>query len=206
MVEEKLTDKILIMLEALIEKNDKKAYWLIGIFSVVVFVAVSVLTKLKLNVDLGFDVHLFALFNAITNATIAVLLVAALMVVKKGNYQLHKQLMMTALILSVLFLVSYIAHHLFAGEARFGDTNHDGIVSEEEKIAVGGMRYAYLIILITHIFLAGIILPFILFTAYRALTAEFATHKKLAKITWPLWLYVAITGPIVYWMIKPYYL
>jgi len=194
------------MLEALIVKNDKKAYWLIGIFSVVVFVAVSVLTKLKLNLDLGFDVHLFALFNAITNATIAVLLVAALMVVKKGHYQLHKQLMMTALILSVLFLVSYIAHHLFAGEARFGDTNHDGIVSEEEKAAVGGIRFVYLIILITHIFLAGIILPFILFTAYSALTAEFATHKKLAKITWPLWLYVAITGPIVYWMIKPYYL
>lgn len=206
MEEEKSTDKKIIMLEAVIEKNDKKAYWLIGIFSVVVFVAVSVLTKLKLNVDLGFDVHLFALFNAITNATIAVLLVAALMVVKKGNQLLHKQLMMTALILSVLFLVSYIAHHLFAGEARFGDSNHDGIVSDDEKAAVGGMRIVYLLILITHIFLAGIILPFILFTAYRALTAEFATHKKLAKITWPLWLYVAITGPIVYWMIKPYYL
>lgn len=194
------------MLQATIEKNDKKAYWLIGVFSVVVFTAVSVLTKLKLNVDLGFDVHLFAMFNAFTNATIAVLLIAALMVVKKGNYQLHKQLMMGALILSVLFLVSYIAHHLFAGEARFGDSNHDGIVSDDEKAAVGSFRYIYLIILITHIFLAGIILPFILFTAYRALTAEFAIHKRIAKITWPLWLYVAITGPIVYWMIKPYYL
>jgi putative membrane protein len=193
------------MLQASIEKNDKKAYWLIGIFSVVVFTAVSVLPKLKLNVDLGFDVHLFALFNAVTNATIAVLLIAALMVVKKGNYQLHKQLMMGALILSVLFLVSYIAHHLFAGEARFGDSNHDGIVSEDEKVAAGAVRYVYFLILITHIFLAAIILPFILFTAYRALTAEFAAHKKLAKITWPLWLYVAITGPVVYWMIKPYY-
>jgi putative membrane protein len=193
------------MLQASIEKNDKKAYWLIGIFSVVVFTAVSVLPKLKLNVDLGFDVHLFALFNAVTNATIAVLLIAALMVVKKGNYQLHKQLMMGALILSVLFLVSYIAHHLFAGEARFGDSNHDGIVSEDEKVAAGAVRYLYFLILITHIFLAAIILPFILFTAYRALTAEFAAHKKLAKITWPLWLYVAITGPVVYWMIKPYY-
>ncbi|MEI8075214.1 MAG: DUF420 domain-containing protein [Bacteroidota bacterium] len=194
------------MLQAVIEKNDKKAYWLIGIFSVVVFVAVSVLTKVKLHVDLGFDVHVFALFNALTNATIAVLLVAALLAVKKGNYQLHKQLMMGALILSVLFLVSYIAHHLLAGEARFGDSNHDGIVSEDEKAAVGGIRFVYYLILSTHIFLAGIILPFILYTAYRALTAEFATHKKIAKITWPLWLYVAISGPIVYWMIKPYYL
>jgi len=194
------------MLAASITKNDKKAYWLIGIFSVVVFIAVSVLTKIKLEVDLGFDVHLFALFNAIINATIAILLIAALAVVKKGNYQLHKKLMMEALILSILFLVSYIAHHLFAGEAKFGDINHDGIVSEEEKTLIGGIRFVYYIILSTHIFLATIILPFILYTAYRALTAEFALHKKIAKITWPLWLYVAITGPIVYWMIKPYYL
>lgn len=193
------------MLEASITKNDKKAYWLIGIFSVVVFLAVSVLTKIKINVDLGFDVHIFAAFNAFVNATIAVLLVAALVAVKNAKYQLHKQLMMAALILSVLFLVSYIAHHLLAGEAKFGDADHDGIVTDAEKAAVGAVRTIYFIILITHIILAAIILPFILFTAYRALTAEFPLHKKLAKITWPLWFYVAVTGPIVYWMIKPFY-
>lgn len=193
------------MLQASISKNDKKAYWLIGIFSVVVFLAVSVLTKIKLNVDLGFDVHIFAAFNAFVNATIAVLLVAALVAVKNAKYQLHKQLMMAALILSILFLVSYIAHHLLAGEAKFGDADHDGIVTDAEKAAVGAVRTIYFIILITHIILAAIILPFILFTAYRALTAEFPLHKKLAKITWPLWFYVAVTGPIVYWMIKPFY-
>ena len=193
------------MLQASITKNDKKAYWLIGIFSVVVFLAVSVLTKIKLNVDLGFDVHLFAAFNAFVNATIAVLLVAALIAVKNGKYLLHKQIMMAALVLSVLFLVSYIAHHLLAGEAKFGDADHDGIVTDAEKAAVGGIRTIYFIILITHIILAAVILPFILFTAYRALTAEFPLHKKLAKITWPLWFYVAVTGPIVYWMIKPFY-
>jgi putative membrane protein len=193
------------MLQASISKNDKKAYWLIGIFSVVVFLAVSVLTKIKLNVDLGFDVHIFAAFNAFVNATIAVLLAAALVAVKNAKYQLHKQLMMAALVLSVLFLVSYIAHHLLAGEAKFGDADHDGIVTDAEKAAVGAVRTIYFIILITHIILAAIILPFILFTAYRALTAEFPLHKKLAKITWPLWFYVAVTGPIVYWMIKPFY-
>jgi len=193
------------MLQASITKNDKKAYWLIGIFSVVVFLAVSVLTKIKLNVDLGFDVHLFAAFNAFVNATIAVLLVAALVAVKNGKYLLHKQIMMAALVLSILFLVSYIAHHLLAGEAKFGDADHDGIVTDAEKAAVGGVRTIYFIILITHIILAAVILPFILFTAYRALTAEFPLHKKLAKITWPLWFYVAVTGPIVYWMIKPFY-
>jgi putative membrane protein len=193
------------MIKASIEKNDKMASWLIGIFSVVVFTVVVILGKVKLDVDLGFDVHLFAMANAFINATIAVLLVAALVAVKQKNYLLHKQLMMTALVLSVLFLLSYIAHHLFAGEAKFGDTNHDGLVSDAEKLAVGGIRLIYFVILITHIFLAAIILPFILFTAYRALTAEFPAHKKLAKITWPLWMYVAVTGPIVYWKISPYY-
>jgi len=193
------------MLQAFILKNDKLAKWLIGIFSVVVFTVVVLLSKFKLDVDLGFDVHLFAMANAFINATIAVLLVAALVAVKQKNYLLHKQLMMTALVLSVLFLLSYIAHHLFAGEAKFGDTNHDGLVSDAEKLAVEGTRLIYFVILITHIFLAAIILPFILFTAYRALTAEFPAHKKLAKITWPLWMYVAVTGPIVYWMISPYY-
>lgn len=193
------------MLAATIEKNDKKAAWLIGIFSVVVFTVVVLLGKIKLDLQLGFDVHIFAMANAFINATIAILLVAALVAVKQQNYILHKQLMMTALILSVLFLVSYIAHHLLAGEAKFGDANHDGVVSEIEKAAVGSTRLAYYILLATHIFLAAIILPFILFTAYRALTAEFPAHKKLAKITWPLWLYVAITGPLVYWFISPYY-
>lgn len=193
------------MLPPALQKNDKQAYWLIGIFSVVVFSVGVALSRIQLNVKLGFDVHIFAAANAIINALIAVLLVAALVAVKNGKYQLHKQLMMTALVFSVIFLVSYIIHHLLAGEAKFGDSNHDGQVDASELLAVGKMRMVYFIILITHIFLAAVILPFILFTAYRALTAEYALHKKLAKITWPLWLYVAVTGPIVYWMIHPYY-
>lgn len=193
------------MLPASLTKNDKKAYWLIGIFSVVVFSVVVLLGKIQLEVDLGFDVHIFATANAFINAAIAVLLVAALWAVKNKQYALHKQLMLAALVLSVLFLVSYIAHHLLAGEAKFGDSNHDGQVDAQELLAVGNTRLIYFIILLTHIFLAAVILPFILFTAYRALTAEYSLHKKLAKITWPLWLYVAVTGPVVYWMIHPYY-
>lgn len=193
------------MLQASIKKNDKQAKWLIGIFSVVVFVVVILLGRFKLEVNVGFDVHIFATINAFVNGLIAVLLVFALVAVKNGNYLLHKRFMMTALVLSIIFLVSYIAHHLLAGEAKFGDTNHDGIVSNAEKSAVGYIRLVYYIILSTHIFLAVIILPFILFTTYRALVAEFAIHKKLARITWPLWLYVAVTGPVVYFMISPYY-
>ncbi len=193
------------MLEPSIAKNDKKAKWIIGIFSVTVFTAILMLSRFKLEVDLGFNVHVFATINAIINSVVAVLLVAALLAVKNQKYSLHMQLMMTALILSLFFLVFYIAHHLLAGETRFGDSNHDGIVSDAEKTAVGNLRTLYFIILGTHIFLAAIILPFILFTAYRALTAEFVLHKKLARITWPLWFYVAVTGPVVYLMIKPYY-
>lgn len=193
------------MLPASLQKNDSKARILIAVFSVVVFVAVVALSRIRIQADLGFDIHLFAKANAVINSVIALLLVAALVAVKNGRYRLHRQMMMAALVLSILFLVSYIAHHLFAGDTRFGDINHDGLLDEAEKAATGSMRYLYMAVLVTHIFLAALILPFILFTAYRALTAEYPAHKKLAKITWPLWLYVAVTGPVVYLMISPYY-
>lgn len=193
------------MLAPVLEKNDKKAWWLIGIVSVVVFVAVAVLSRVKLDVNLGFDVHLFAAANAVINSMVTVLLIAGLIAAKRRNFIIHKKIMITAMILSILFLVSYICHHLFAGETRFGDLDHDGIITDAEKAAAGGLRTFYYIILGTHIPLAGIILPFILFTAYRGLTAEFPRHRKLARITWPIWLYVAFTGVLVYLLISPYY-
>lgn len=195
------------MLQASWKKNDKKARSLIIIFSVIVFAAVSVLGKYNLagKVDLPFDVHLFALANAIINATVALLLLVGLLVVKQKNYLLHKRIMLTAMFLSVLFLVSYICHHLFAGEAIYGETDGVKGLSDAERIAAGGLRTLYLLILITHIPLAGLALPFILFAAYRALTGEYEKHKKLVRIIWPVWFYVAVTGVIVYVMISPYY-
>jgi putative membrane protein len=193
------------MLQAVWNKNDNKAKKLIYLFSGVVFAAILLLSRVKLNVNLGFDVHLFAKANAIINSCVAVLLLIALVAIKAKKYTLHKNLMITAMLLSILFLVSYICHHLFAGETRFGDVNNDGIISELEKAAAGSSRIIYYIILGTHIPLAGIILPFILFSAYRALTGEFDKHKKLVRITWPVWFYVAVTGVVVYWMISPYY-
>lgn len=193
------------MLNAAWKKNDKKAKWLIFSFSAIVFAAVVALGRVKLDVQVGFDVHIFAAINAVINSMVAVLLLAALVAVKSRKYQLHKQLMLAAMVLSILFLVSYICHHLLAGETRFGDVNHDGLVDEVEKAAVSSSRMIYYIILGTHIPLAGIILPFILFSAYRALTGEFDKHKKLVRITWPVWFYVAVTGVVVYLMISPYY-
>lgn len=188
-----------------IEKNDRKARVLIFSFSAIVFIAVTVLERITLNVNLGFDPHLLALVNAIINSIVSVLLVAGLIAAKKGSYQTHRKIMIAAIILSMIFLVTYIAHHLFAGSTWYGDTDKNGIVTEAEKAAAGASRTIYFFILGTHILLAGISLPFILFTAYRALINENARHRKIAKITWPMWFYVAVTGPIVYLMISQYH-
>ncbi len=193
------------MLTPVLKKNDKQAKLLIGIFSAIVFVAVTFLSKFTLNVALPFDKHIFALMNALLNTGVCLLLIIALVAVKMKNFQFHKSVMLTAMLLSVLFLVTYIAHHLFAGEARFGDANFDGVVSPDEAALVGNTRAFYLILLTTHIILAATSLPFILFTAYRGLTGEYEDHKRKAKRMWPIWFYVAATGPLVYWMIKPYY-
>ncbi len=180
------------MLSPVLKKNDKQARVLILAVSFVVFAAVVVLSKFKLALNLPFNVHILALFNAVINFTVSVLLVAALVAVKKKNFVAHKNLMMGAIVLSVLFLVSYIGHHLLAVETKFGGS--------------GTVRSVYFFILATHITLATVILPFILFTAYRALISEFPKHKKLAKYTFPLWLYVSITGVLVFLFISPYYL
>lgn len=186
-------------------KNDKRAKTFIWSVSIIVFLAIAVLSKLKLNVDLGFNPHVFAMANAVINSAVTILLLLGLWSIKTKKYLLHKKIMITAIILSTLFLVSYICHHLFAGETKFGDIDHNGIVSADEKTLAGNLRIVYYFILGTHIPLAGIILPFILFTAYRALTGEYLNHKKLARITFPIWLYVAITGVVVYFMISRYY-
>ena len=188
-----------------LKKNDKLARVLIFSFSAIVFAVVSVLGKIQLDVQPDFDIHIFAKANALINTAVAVLLVAGIVTAKQGRYTTHRNIMLGAMFLSIFFLLSYIAHHLLAGEARFGDTDHNGVVSEAEKLAAGSVRIFYFILLGTHILLAGLVLPFILFTAYRGLTNERPAHRKLAKITWPIWFYVAVTGPIVYLMISPYY-
>jgi putative membrane protein len=182
------------MLTPVLKKNDRQARLLIWIVSFVVFGAVTFLTNFKplTGLSLGFNVHLLALCNAVINATVSILLVWALVAVKNKKYELHKRLMLVAIVLSALFLITYIGHHLLASETKFGGPHNT-------------FYYFYLFILITHIFLATIILPFILFTAYRSLTGEYEKHKKLAKYTWPLWLYVSITGVLVYLLISPYY-
>jgi putative membrane protein len=179
------------MLSPALKKNDRNARLLIFTVSFVVFAAVVILSKVKLEVDLGFNIHIFATINAVINSLVSVLLVAAMVAIRKKQYLMHRNLMLAAMLLSVLFLVSYISHHLLSGDTKYGGD--------------GTLRYVYFFILITHIFLAAIILPFILYTAYHALTGDFQKHKKLSRYTWPLWLYVSVTGVLVYLFISPYY-
>lgn len=179
------------MLQASIQKNDKLAYRVIGVVSVVVFLVVAALPKLYLGVTLPFDPHIFAKANAIINSTVSVLLIVGFILVRQKKYLLHKRVMLTAIALSGLFLVSYIAHHLFALETKFG--------------GIGSIRYFYFFILITHIILAAVILPFILYTSYQSLSGQYAKHKRIVRYTFPLWLYVSITGVLVYLLISPYY-
>ncbi len=179
------------MLAPVWTKNDKKANWLILTFSVIVFLLVTALGRVSLNVDLGFSPHIFAKINAYINSAVAVFLVIALIAVKQKKYILHRNSMLIAMVLSILFLLSYVAHHLFTEPTSFPEP--------------GISKTIYYILLGTHIPLAGLILPFILYTAYRGLTGEWVKHRKLARITWPIWFYVAITGVIIYIMISPYY-
>ncbi|MGN6341979.1 MAG: DUF420 domain-containing protein [Ginsengibacter sp.] len=191
--------------DPVLNKNEKNARILIWSVSVIVFLGIAGLSGIHLDYQLSFDPHLFAAFNAIANSLVAILLIAGLVSVKRKNYRLHKKIMLAAIVISVLFLISYVCHHLLSGESKFGDLNHDGILSAEEKAQAGPLRYLYYFILLTHIPLAGIFLPFILFTAYRALSGDYQKHKKIARITWPIWLYVAITGVAIYVLISPYY-
>ncbi|WP_299147581.1 DUF420 domain-containing protein [uncultured Dokdonia sp.] len=172
----------------------KKKYrnWII-ILSVVIPVAVAVLFTIKLK-DFGLDVEPLTFLPPIyagINGLTALVLILAVRAIKNGNRATHERLMKTAIGLSVLFLLMYVAYHMTSDSTSYGGE--------------GFIRYVYFFILITHIALSIIIIPLVLFTYVRALAERFDKHKKLARITYPIWLYVAITGVIVYLMISPYY-
>lgn len=177
--------------KAVIQRNDSLARWLIIAVSAVVFIAVVALRQDAVKINPGFDAHIFARVNAVINFMVSILLITGYILVRNKKYMAHKNVMLTSIVLSTLFLVSYIAHHLLAPETHFG--------------GMGPIRYFYFFILITHICLAAIILPFILFTSYQSLSGDFKKHKKIARITFPIWLYVSVTGVLVYLLISPYY-
>ena len=174
-------------------KSMKKYNKWIVILSIVIPLVVAILFGVNLR-ELGFNVEpltflppIYATINGIT----AVLLLIAVWAIKNKKIVLHKKLMTTAIGCSVAFLVMYVAYHMTSDSTKFGG---DGVI-----------KYIYYFILITHILLSIVIIPFVLITYVRAITNDFEKHKKIAKITFPLWLYVAITGVVIYIMISPYY-
>ena len=173
--------------------KEKKYKKIITVLSILIPLAVAALFGVNLR-KLGFDVEplrflppIYATVNGIT----AILLIAAVIAIKKGNKKLHEKLNTTAIAFSVAFLVMYVAYHRTSDSTKFGGE--------------GAIKYVYFFILITHIFLSIAVIPFVLLTYMKAKLTKFSEHKKIAKITFPLWLYVAITGVVVYLMISPYY-
>jgi putative membrane protein len=179
------------------EQNNSQAekkynIWII-ILSVVIPIVVAILFGVNLR-EMGFDVKpltflppIYASINAVT----ALVLVLAFIAIQNKKIALHKKLMQFAILLSLAFLVMYVAYHMTSDSTKYGG---EGVI-----------KYAYYFILITHVLLSIVVIPFVLITYVRAITNNIERHKKIAKITFPLWLYVAITGVVVYIMISPYY-
>ena len=140
------------------------------------------------------------------NTLTALILVAALVSIRNGEVQWHRRFMFAALFMGVLFLASYLIYHSSVASVKFGDLDHDGFVSDAEKAEAGINRIFYLLLLASHILLSILVVPFVLMAFYFALTDQIARHKKMVKYTYPVWMYVSITGVIVYFMIRPYYL
>ena len=172
---------------------EKKFSKFIVIVSILIPVVVAILFSVKLK-DFGYNVEplsflppIYAAINGIT----AVVLVAGVSAIKNGKRILHERLMTTAIALSVAFLVMYVAYHMTSDSTKFGGE--------------GFIKMVYFFILISHILLSIAVIPLVLITYVRALAERFDRHKKIAKITFPIWLYVAVTGVVVYLMISPYY-
>ena len=175
------------------------------VLSAVVIVLVGLMRQFKIPIPESVDLTFLPAVNAVINGLTAVALLVSLYFIRRRQYVSHRNTNYVALGLSVAFLLCYVAYHFTTTEVIYGDLNLDGTLSAAESAAVAGTRTIYLVILLSHIFLAGILLPFILFTFIRAYTGQYARHKKMARYVWPLWFYVAVTGPIVYLMLAPYY-
>ncbi len=173
------------------EELSKKLRLAAWILSAAVLLLVVVMQKVKLPLPDGWSTTFLPPIHAGINAVAAVVLLVSVIFIKLGNVRMHRATMVFAMFLSVLFLLSYVAYHMTNDPTRFPPD--------------APMRGLYLILLITHILAAAVSLPFILFTFIAGWTNHFARHRKLARWVFPLWLYVAVTGPVCYWMLKPYY-
>jgi putative membrane protein len=189
-------------MELMDQSKAARAKKLIIALSVVIPLAVAALFKIKIgNYNLTVLPSIYATINALT----AIVLLGALRAVKSKKIELHRSLIRFALLLSSLFLVLYVVYHMTSDSTMYGDTNHSGSLDILEKAKVGATAYLYYVLLISHIMLSVAVIPVVLFTYLFAWQGNFDKHKKWTKIAFPIWLYVAVSGVIVYFMISPYY-
>lgn len=170
--------------------------------SIAVPTVVAILFNVSIEgVDLSFLPPVYAGINGLT----AILLVLAVIMIKKGNKAAHQKLMTFSVILSVLFLLCYVAYHMTSESTIYGDIDHNGIRDAQEAASIGSSYFIYAFLLLTHILLSLIVLPLVLMTYLKGWSNNLESHRKWAKITFPIWLYVAVTGVVVYFMISPFY-
>ncbi len=185
--------------------TDKFFLRLVWVVTAVVLLVVIVLKIVPAPSTVPSFLYVFPHIIGGINATCSVLLIVSLIFIKNKNIQAHKVTNVITFILSAIFLIFYIIFHLYVKDTKFGDADHNGVLSAAEAAAAGGLRYVYYVILITHILLAAIVLPLILVSFFRGFNMQIERHKKIVRWAYPVWLYVAVTGVIVYLMISPYY-
>ena len=186
--------------------NNKSLKLIIIIICVIVPLLVGCLYLLPEDIkEMGIDTSFLPPLNAIINSLTAGLLVFAVIAVKNKQIEMHKKLMFSALGLGAIFLLSYVAYHATTMSVKYGDIDHNGILSDFEYSLISSSATFYYILLISHIFLSIVVLPFVLFAVYFALTDNSPRHKNIVRFAFPVWLYVSVTGVIVYFMISPYY-
>ncbi|MCX7606887.1 MAG: DUF420 domain-containing protein [Bacteroidia bacterium] len=175
------------MLLGLSEKGIRRLIWGVSIGIPVVVVILLSLPR----IDIGVDTRFIPKLNALINTSVTILLGVGYFLIRRGQREAHKKVMLVAFALSVLFLVSYVVYHLTHEEVRFG--------------GAGWIKGVYLFVLITHIGLSVFVVPLALFTLYPALSRRFSHHRRIARWTFPIWLYVSVTGVLVYLFLSPYY-
>ena len=189
------------------ERADSKYYLrIIYLISGLIPLVVAFLIFFPAKIELSATwIKLLPGLHAIINSLTVLVLGGALVAIRKKNIKLHRQLMFSALLLGVLFLVSYVLYHSSVESVKFGDVDHNGELSPGELEAAGSSRMIYLLVLASHILLSILVVPFVLLAFYYALTDQIDRHRRMVKFTFPVWMYVSITGVIVYFLIKPYY-
>ena len=189
------------------EPTDNKIYLRI-IYSISILIPLVVALLIFFPARLSFAgdwVKLLPGVHAAINSLTVLTLSAALFSVRKRNIRMHRRFMFASLSLGVLFLLSYVLYHSGVDSVKFGDLDHNGVISDAELAEAGNSRVVYLVILASHVLLSILVVPFVLFAFYYALTNQIDRHKKMVRFTYPVWMYVSITGVIVFFLIKPYY-